>query len=88
MPKIKTVPEIVQSHANKLDTIALETNSSSAEISYTDIGEIQTGAKVNNNSSTYAKSVQEDIQSYAKNISALSNKIVSDDKASAQTFGH
>lgn len=88
MPKIKTVPEIVQSHTNKLDTIALETNSSSAEISYTDIGEIQTGAKVNNNSSTYAKSVQEDIQSYAKNISALSNKIVSDDKASAQTFGH
>ncbi|MDR0298964.1 MAG: hypothetical protein LBI13_02625 [Streptococcaceae bacterium] len=55
MTNIKTVPEIAEAHAAKLKGISLSTGSPNAEISYTDIGDIQTGAEVNNSSYRYAR---------------------------------
>jgi len=86
MANIKTVPEIAEEHASKMKAISLNTTSPNAEINYTDIGDIHSGAEVNNNSFKYANDIQTDIQNYAKDILDLSNKIVADDAASAQGF--
>jgi hypothetical protein len=86
MANIKIVPEIAEAHASKLKSLSLKTNSPNAEISYTDIGDIQTGAEVNNSSYRYADAIQTDLRNYAQNILDLSSKIVAEDKASAQDF--